>query len=356
MEEEIIEIETEDTEQEIETEEDIIVVKPILQEKSVTPKKIIQEVKPDEQYNGLSKVIVEPYEAITGELTATSNGTYKAVEQGLDGFDIVNVETAGVDPSEIFNYEIAPAGNLSWTKIIKKLPNEIILTSGNIENFFNNLPSGVNIPLLKSKVPITRCNYAFRATTLNENNIKNIEKLDFSQCRSFLGFMCDIKSENENLPFPQNIDFSSATNINGMFSDSQFTGEISLRNTQNIVYMNSTFYNVPKLQKINRIDCSSVQDIGGCFSSNFQLTEIGGFQNLGQAYETSKSANYYDYSLRLRDCSNLTHESVINIFNDLFDIKSKGVKEQIINLHSQVKRNLTDKEIEIATNKGWKIQ
>lgn len=358
MEEEIIEIETEDTEQEIETEEDIIVVKPILQEKSVTPKKVIQEVIPDENYNGLSKVIVEPYEAITGELNATSNGTYKAIEQGLDGFDIVNVETEGLDPSEIFNSKITPNtySNGQWAEIIKKIPITVSISNGILYGLFSSFPQNVEVPIIT--IPDNKVRNAYNAfgyATLNSKNIENIESLDFSSCTNLTYLFRYAKTVGTIQP-PQNIDCSSATSLQLMFGDSKFSGEINLKNTQNIQYFTQFAENCSKITKIGVLDCSSAIVLTNFFRGCISLKEIGGLANLGKAYSTSVVQNYSEYTLDLTSCSKLTHESVINIFNNLYNISEKGVKPQLIKLNSMTKRILTDDDIKIATDKGWTIQ
>ena len=62
-----------------------------MQEKEVTPTKEIQEVVPDIQYDGLSKVTVNPIpdEYIIPKLGSkqiTENGIYKASDDNLDGY------------------------------------------------------------------------------------------------------------------------------------------------------------------------------------------------------------------------------------------------------------------------------
>lgn len=98
-------------------------IEPITQEKQVTPTKEIQVVEPDENYTGLSKVVVDPIpddyivpsgeveftengtydvtdkanakvnikEKVLGTKTITSNGTYKATDDNLDGYSEVEV-------------------------------------------------------------------------------------------------------------------------------------------------------------------------------------------------------------------------------------------------------------------------
>ena len=60
-------------------------ISPNNQEKNVIPTKEIQEITPDEKYNGLSKVIVDkiPDEYIipSGEINISQNGTYDVTDK-----------------------------------------------------------------------------------------------------------------------------------------------------------------------------------------------------------------------------------------------------------------------------------
>lgn len=70
----------------------------VLQEKSVTPTKSLQEVTPDVSYEGLSKVSVNPipseYIVPSGTKTITTNGTHTVTE-----YANVEVTVAGIQPS-----------------------------------------------------------------------------------------------------------------------------------------------------------------------------------------------------------------------------------------------------------------
>lgn len=57
----------------------------------------------------------------------------------------------------------------------------------------------------------------------------------------------------------------------------------------------------------------------------------------------------------LTDIAELTHDSLMNVINNLYDIKSKGVKNQRLQLGNTNKAKLTAEEIAIATNKGWNV-
>lgn len=75
---------------------------PVLQEKTVTPTKSVQEVTPDASYDGLGKVNVNPIpdEYIVPTLATkeiTENGTYNATDDNADGYSsvVVNIASSG---------------------------------------------------------------------------------------------------------------------------------------------------------------------------------------------------------------------------------------------------------------------
>lgn len=65
MEEEIIIIEPDEVEEFAVIEEDVLIMQPNTQEKEVNPTTYLQNITPDENYTGLSKVIVNP---VTNEI------------------------------------------------------------------------------------------------------------------------------------------------------------------------------------------------------------------------------------------------------------------------------------------------
>lgn len=112
------------------------------------------------------------------------------------------------------------------------------------------------------------------------------------------------------------------------------------------------------LESVSLLDFSSVVNIWLLFSSHkgfLKLTDLGGFKDLGKAYLTTQSANDLDYNLKLSDCPNLTHDSLMNVINNLYDIASIGVQTQQLTLGTTNKAKLTAEEIAIATNKGWSV-
>lgn len=128
-----------------------------------------------------------------------------------------------------------------------------------------------------------------------------------------------------------NADWSQVTNVATMFSSCAY------------------------LTTVPELSLSGATNLKQMFRYCIALTTLGGFKNLGQAYSTSESANYSDYKLDLSTCSSLTHDSLMNVINKLYDIATKGCNTQQLVLGSTNLAKLTAEEIAIATNKGWSV-
>ena len=109
------------------------------------------------------------------------------------------------------------------------------------------------------------------------------------------------------------------------------------------------------LTTVPELDLSSATNLTQMFKYCIALTTLGGFKNLGQAYLTSESSNYSEYKLDLSSCTQLTHDSLMNVINKLYDIAAKGCNTQQLVLGSTNLAKLSAEEIAIATNKGWSV-
>ena len=128
-----------------------------------------------------------------------------------------------------------------------------------------------------------------------------------------------------------NADWSQVTNVASMFSSCAY------------------------LTTVPELSLSGATNLKQMFRYCIALTTLGGFKNLGQAYSTSESANYSDYKLDLSTCSSLTHDSLMNVINKLYDIATAGCNTQQLVLGSTNLAKLSADEIAIATNKGWSV-
>ena len=298
-----------------------------LQEKEATPTKEMQQIIADQQYDGLSKVVVNaiPDEYIIpngdiniiengtydvtdkinaivnipekklGSKTITKNGTYKASDDDLDGYSEVEVETSGVDINDYY------------------------LTSGSYNDIRKYIKT---IPLLDT------------------SNVTDMHSM-FYGCKNLISI-------------PQ-LDTSNVTNMNQMFLDCTSLTTIPQLDTSKVTYMYNMFNGCKSLTTIPQLDTSNVIGVDSMLSRCTSLTTLGGFQNLGMAYSTTASANYGNYRLDLSVCTKLTHDSLMNVINGLYDIKSKGCNAQQLILGSTNLAKLTAEEVAIATNKGFNV-
>lgn len=177
-----------------------------LQEKEVIPTKEVQEIVADKTYDGLSKVTVHPIpneyivpsgeveftqngtydvtdkasakvnikEKVLGTKTITSNGTYKAIDDNLDGYSEVEVATSGVD---IWDYFIQQgSGVFELRRYIQKIPNFNLSGVINMYNGFKDCANLKEIPEMDTS-NIQDFGYSFNGCV----SLVSISKLNFQR-------------------------------------------------------------------------------------------------------------------------------------------------------------------------------
>lgn len=334
----------------------IEVLKPITQEKEVIPTKEIQIIEPDKEYTGLSKVTVEPIpseyiipsgeveftqngtydvtdkasakvnikEKVLGTKTITSNGIYKASDDNLDGFSEVNVETSGVDINEYF-------GDVGNYRVLTMNDTGFYVSTGSYNKICQNL---------------TKLNGPIRIT----NTVNNDQSYSFAYMPMIEEFpdITYIFGRNFSYFFYADIKLKKIPVIN-----SENDGLVSVTNLNSFCYGCKALIEVPLL----RLD--SATNIANMFNRCSSLTTLGGFQNLGKAYDTTSNENRNIYTLDLSYATNLTEQSIINVLTNLYDIATKGVKPQTVTLGSTNLAKLTSEEgqqaLQTAQSRGWNI-
>lgn len=151
------------------------------------------------------------------------------------------------------------------------------------------------------------------------------------------------------------LDTSNATTFASMFSGCTSLTSIPELDASNVTSMDQMFMNCAYLLSIPELNAQNVTNIQSICYSCYRLIDLGGFKNLGKAYLTTRAANYTYYTLTLNSCGNLTHESLMNVINNLYDIATAGVQTQKLVLGSTNLAKLSTEEIAIATNKGWTV-
>ena len=197
-------------------------------------------------------------------------------------------------------------------------------------------------------------NYCQQLTNINISSFNTSNVLDMSRMFNSCTKLLDLNLSN--------FDTSKVTNMSGMFNYCRELDTIDLSNfdTSKVTNMSTMFqycYNLTTILGI--ISADNVKDLNGMFDNCNRLTNFSGLLNLGQAYDVSKSANYYAYKVNLSKSTKLTEQSLINILTNLYDIKTKGCKTQQVVLGSTNLAKLTSTEgqqaLASSTEKGWSI-
>lgn len=149
------------------------------------------------------------------------------------------------------------------------------------------------------------------------------------------------------------LNLASVTKGNYAFNGCSLLKTINITNTSNIDDFSSFFSGCSQLVNLPLIDMSSATKFGNMFNSCDELVNVGGFKDLGKAFSTTANTNYYIFSITA--ASDLSHDSLMNIINNLYDIATKGCNPQKLSIGYNNLQKLTQAEIDIATNKGWNV-
>ena len=168
-------------------------------------------------------------------------------------------------------------------------------------------------------------------------------------------FMDGMSAAEEIRKVDEEVTIIFITNMTNMFHSCSSLETIPLLNTSKVTSGYNMFNSCASLKTIPKLNFESMTNISSFLSGANNVVNIGGFENLGAAYLTTAAADYSYYRLDLRDCSKLTHESLMNVINNLYDIKTKGCKAQSLRLGATNLAKLSEDEIAIAQNKGWNV-
>ena len=352
-----------------------------LQDKETTPTKETQVVVADKTYDGLSKVVVNPipdeYIIPSGEIeftkngtydvtdkasakvnvpekqlgtkTITTNGTYNARDDNLDGYSEVEVATSGVDINEYLSDKITKGTSSSggWLKTILKLRSPLTIEGTSAEYMFYQYPLN-ELPQLDTSNVTNMMDMFYgcrNLTTIPQIDTSNVTKMDsmFAYCSKLT-------------TMPQ-IDTSKVNSMTYMFGHCSKLTTIPQLDTSNVTRMDEMFSYCSKLTTMPQLNGEKLTAVVGAFNGCKSLENFNGIINLGQAYLTTQSANYSNYKLVLTNSTLLTEQSIINILNNLYDIKTKGCNAQQVVLGSTNLAKLTSEEgqqaLSNAQAKGW---
>ena len=258
--------------------------------------------------------------------------------------------------TKIPNFNTSKVTKMSYTfSNCKKLEEIPYLETSNVTDMsymFQYAQSIKTIPQLDMS-KVTTAYYMFNYAS----KLETIPLLDFSKITNMIS-MFDQCPRLQSVPL---LDTSSATNMNRIFCNCTSLTEVPQLNTSKVIDFGSVFLSCSSLHTIPELDASKMNNINSTFDNCTKLANFGGLLNIGQNY-TQKSANYYNYTFRLSSCNSLTHESLMNIINRLYDLNLRydvanggTLYTQKLQIGSTNLAKLTSEEIAIATNKGWTV-
>lgn len=216
------------------------------------------------------------------------------------------------------------------------------------------------LPPLNSDILI-RCAYAFNQVVFNGP----VPYTDFPNATDTQGLYINCTAES--VPY---INAPKATSLSSLFSSVKIKniGHINAPLATSVNSMFNTSHPDYGLESIGLVDCTSVNSGADSMFQIYNMSEaaqitayqslttLAGFHDLGKAYPSTAGTHHFNYTLNLKNLRHLTIESIINVFNELYDLTSINVNRQYVYLNDIYEGQLTDEQIAIATNKGWDIQ
>ena len=221
----------------------------------------------------------------------------------------------------------------STERIIFKMDNWDISNVKDISYFCRMVGPVENLDTLKTlkgTAYVNNCKYAFGSLTSSKT--KNLS-------------VAPIYNEIDISKF----DITECTSLQGFFSQDTFNPHLKrIVGTLNCSNINTTYYYYSNRKE------------SYCFQNLEALEELPPLINLGKSIDTSLTRTTCD--LYWGSLKSLSHDTILNIFNNLYDLNitynvANGgtLLSQPISLHANVKAQLTPEEIAIATNKGWTV-
>lgn len=131
-----------------------------------------------------------------------------------------------------------------------------------------------------------------------------------------------------------------------MFKDCESLIEIpEIENTNYWKSLESFTENCKSLKTVSYLKLPNVTSVTDPFKGCINLESIAGFEDLGKAGTIT---------IDLSDSPKLTHQSVLNIINTVYNVSTLGYN-CTLTLHANVFSLLTDTDKELANSKGWLI-
>lgn len=271
------------------------------------------------------------------------NETKEAIKTSIinKGVEVSDTDTFRSYAEKINSIEAGGGEDFDWSQIRKT------------SNMFNGNTTITEAPFFDTST-VTDMTAMFSGCT----NLEKVPEYDTSNVTS-MGNMFKNCKKLTSVPV---FDTQKVTSLNSFLYNCAALKTFPALNTSSLTNIQYMFWVCTNLETIPLLDFGKVNSMTQAFNGISNLINCGGFKDLGKGF-TQKSNNYSPYALILSYSKNLTHDSLMNIFNNLYDLNltydvANGgtLYTQQIELGSTNLAKLTADEIAIATNKGWTVR
>lgn len=323
-----------------EMELDVIKQFPELENLEVTPTSEEQVFKSEKYGYGEVKVNAVPSEELT--ITPSAN------EQVFEGmFNKVNVEgDEDLKPENIKRGTtlFGVVGEMDGAWDTSQMRQCQYMFSGNKDMIEPPEMDTSNVTNMSNM--LQHCENLVRTADYNTSNVTDMSEMHYN---------------NKNLTECGSYDTNNVTDMRSMHYQNNSLVNGGNYNTPNVTNFSYMYYKCGKLKNVPAYRADSAISVTNILYRCYELENFGGLINLGKAF-TQISNNFTNYALRLTDCTKLTHESLMNVINNLYDLNltydvANGgtLYTQTLQLGADNIAKLTAEEIAIATNKGWTV-
>lgn len=202
-----------------------------------------------------------------------------------------------------------------------------------------SVPTKYILDSIEYNYKIKSCNMLFSYS----EDLVTIEWFDTSMVTD-MNRMCDSCLSLKNLPL---LDTSMVTDMYGTFTLCESLVSVPAFNTINVTDMCMMFYGCESLLSVPQLYANNVWRTSSMFKKCTLLENLDGIKDLG------KVKTYFNCDDMFSGCKNINRQSVINIFNNLYDRTTDGYSMLTLSFEPEVIERLTYEDIAIATNKGW---
>lgn len=153
-------------------------------------------------------------------------------------------------------------------------------------------------------------------------------------------------------------------NCNNLFMKCKAIEILGISSEQPIISAGNMFNACDNLMNLNMNDFNmgNITNIVNMFTNAINIKNLIFGNNLGKGYYAYKISNRSNFTLNVSDCIELTHDSLMDVINKLYDLNltynvSTGgtLHTQQLIIGSTNVAKLTEEEIAIATAKGWTV-